>query len=272
MKAIIEDRKEMKGLTQKALARAMGAKPAMVSALLNGERRLNEDWIEKFCAALEITLGDLEAPTPRVPEPKVLREYSEKLKRLYEISPVPAFRNISRAIDDWLEAMEPVRTVPYLPVQADFSKPGQVDEAIAYLDSDRPQPVAMIHVRHYDAVPAGDPREMNPEGQMWIDIVHSKGKDSWYTLRVVGDSMSPDYLDGDIVLMDYALEPHDGDIVAALVDGHENTLKIYSRQGDEITLTPIETKHHSPRKFHASRITIQGVLVEIVRRSARRKR
>ena len=272
LKAIIEDRKEMKGLTQKALARMMGAKPAMVSALLNGERRLNEDWIEKFCAALEITLGDLEAPTPRIPEPKVVREYSEKLKRLYEISPVPAFRNISRAIDDWLEAMEPVRTVPYLPVQADFSKPGQVDEAIAYLDSDEPRPVEMIHVRHYDAVPAGDPREMNPEGQMWIDIVHSKGKDSWYTLRVVGDSMSPDYLDGDIVLMDYALEPHDGDIVAALVDGHENTLKIYSRQGDEITLTPIETKHHSPRKFHASRIAIQGVLVEIVRRSARRKR
>ena len=78
LKAIIEDRKEMKGLTQKALARMMGAKPAMVSALLSGERRLNEDWIEKFCAALEITLGDLEAPTPRIPEPKVLREYSEK--------------------------------------------------------------------------------------------------------------------------------------------------------------------------------------------------
>jgi len=50
----------MKGLTQKALARAMGAKPAMVSALLNGERRLNEDWIEKFCAALEITLTPIE--------------------------------------------------------------------------------------------------------------------------------------------------------------------------------------------------------------------
>ena len=49
MKAIIEDRKEMKGLTQKALARMMGAKPAMVSALLNGERRLNEDWINSEC-------------------------------------------------------------------------------------------------------------------------------------------------------------------------------------------------------------------------------
>ncbi|MBZ5500558.1 MAG: hypothetical protein LAP85_29560 [Acidobacteriia bacterium] len=62
------------------------------------------------------------------------------------------------------------------------------------------------------------------------------------------------------------------DVVAALIYGSESTLKVYSRQGDEITLTPIETKHHAPRKFHASRITIQGVLLEIVRRSARRKR
>jgi repressor LexA len=72
--------------------------------------------------------------------------------------------------------------------------------------------------------------------------------------------------------MDYALQPRDGDIVAALVDGFESTLKIYSRKGDEITLTPIETKRHSTRTFHASRIAIQGVLVEIVRRIPKRKR
>jgi len=78
---------------------------------------------------------------------------------------------------------------------------------------------------HYDAIPAGNPREMNPEGQMWMDIVFSRGKETWYTLRVVGDSMSPDYLNGDVVLMDYALQPHDGDIVAALADDSERALK-----------------------------------------------
>jgi SOS-response transcriptional repressor LexA len=45
--------------------------------------------------------------------------------------------------------------------------------------------------------------------------------------------------------MDYALEPHDGDIGAAVVDSYESTLKVFSRRGDEITLTPIETKRHS---------------------------
>jgi len=53
--------------------------------------------------------------------------------------------------------------------------------------------------------------------------------------------MSPEYLGGDIVLIDYAMRPRDRDVVAALVHGSGSTLKTYSRRGDEITLTPIET-------------------------------
>ena len=72
--------------------------------------------------------------------------------------------------------------------------------------------------------------------------------------------------------MDYARQPREEDVVAALADGIESTLKIFSCQDDDTTLTPIETKRHSPRAFHASRTKIQGVLIEIVRRTARRKR
>ena len=84
LKAIVDKRKETKGLTQQKLAEQIGATPGMVSALLSGERRFNEDWIEKFCDVLGITLGDIEQATPYVPEPKVLKEYSDKLKQLYE--------------------------------------------------------------------------------------------------------------------------------------------------------------------------------------------
>ena len=38
--------------------------------------------------------------------------------------------------------------------------------------------------------------------------------------------------------MDYGVWPRDGDIVVALVDSCENTVKVYSRQCDKITLTP----------------------------------
>jgi SOS-response transcriptional repressor LexA len=135
-----------------------------------------------------------------------------------------------------------------------------------------PKPARLVRFRHFDEIPAGKPREFMPAGRMWIDLIRVSFERSWYTLRVTGDSMSPGYLDGDIVMMDYARQPRSGDIVAALIDDHESTLRAYSRKGDEITLTPIETKLHSPRTFHASRIKIQGVLVEIARRVATRKR
>jgi len=151
-------------------------------------------------------------------------------------------------------------------------KPRVSESNIHYLDSDAPLPAKLVRVRYYDAIPAGDPREMNPDGQMWIDIVHSKAKESWYTLRISGDSMEPSYVEGDIILMDYAKQLKNGDIVAALIDGRENTLKIYSRKGDEITLTPVNAGNHKVNKYHAGRVSIQGVLVELVRRSPQHKR
>jgi SOS-response transcriptional repressor LexA len=272
--AIYAEKQEMGKIRQKDLAKALGCSQATVSHILNGSRTLSEKWIEALCEKLDISLGDIEEINSRAPDPEELRECYVRLKCLYETRYVPGFRSVSRNIDDWLEDVGPGRALESHKAkeQEDSSDFVRESTEIAYLDSDQPRPVAMVRIRHYDAIPAGDPRDMNPDGQMWIDIVHSKVRESWYTLRVMGDSMSPDFLDGDIVMMDYARQPRDGDIVAALIDGHESTLKTYSRHGDEITLTPIETKHHAPYTFHASRVSIQGVLIEIVRRIPKRNR
>jgi len=63
---------------------------------------------------------------------------------------------------------------------------------------------------------------------MWMDVVHSKGKGTSYPLRVRGNGISPDYLEGDIMLTDYSLQPLDGEVVSAPVDRTEITLKVYS--------------------------------------------
>ena len=55
-------------------------------------------------------------------------------------------------------------------------------------------------------------------------------------------------------------------VVAALIDGTESTLKTYSRRGDEIILAPVNIEGHQPRTYHASRVTVQGVLIDVVRR------
>lgn len=104
--AIFDDQKEIGAINQTKLARAIGCRPGYVSLLLSGQRRLNEDLIEKMCDALGVTLSDLDKPLHRPEEPKELREYCAKLKRLRETSPDRAFRSCTRMIDDWLEAAE----------------------------------------------------------------------------------------------------------------------------------------------------------------------
>jgi transcriptional regulator with XRE-family HTH domain len=138
----IAERNKIGKLGQREMARALGCSQATVSYLLTGARGLSEKWIERFCDYLGITLGDLEKPTPPPPtEPKKLRDYMDKLKRLYEISSVPAFKNVSRSIDDWLEACEAVsaaksQITELNVVEGAFGKPPEVKEAPAIDYSD----------------------------------------------------------------------------------------------------------------------------------------
>jgi len=51
-------------ITQAELARKMGCARSQLHNLLSGERRWNEDWIDRFCEALGITLYDLLVEAP----------------------------------------------------------------------------------------------------------------------------------------------------------------------------------------------------------------
>ena len=58
-------------------------------------------------------------------------------------------------------------------------------------------------------------------------------------LEVRGDSMQDEaILDGDYVLVEKAKTAHNGDIVVALVDGTDATLKRFYHEGDKIRLQP----------------------------------
>jgi SOS-response transcriptional repressor LexA len=272
--AIYAEKQKLGKIRQQDLAKALGCSQATVSHIINGSRTLSEKWIESLCEQLDITLADIEQEKSHLLDTKELREAIEKLRDLYKTRPEVAFRNVDRSINDWLQVLQSIQDFrrDSNANSIELPEPARVeDPPVKYMNIDAPRPVDWVQVPYYDSIPAGDPREMSPESRT-RDIVHSDARDTWYTLRVSGDSMSPEYVNGDIVLMDYALEPHNGDVVAALIDGQDSTLKIYSRQGDEITLTPIETKQHTPRAFHASRVRIQGVAIEIVRRVVRRKK
>jgi repressor LexA len=87
-----------------------------------------------------------------------------------------------------------------------------------------------------------------------------------FALEVRGDSMiEAGILDGDLVLIRRGESADTGDIVVALIDEEEATLKRFRRRGASIALEPANTSHEV-RILPPSRVKIQGKLVGLFRR------
>ncbi len=83
-----------------------------------------------------------------------------------------------------------------------------------------------------------------------------------FVLRVQGDSMIEDGIfDGDMVIMESCQTARDNEIVIALIDQDEATLKrIKNNQDGSITLIPANASMQ-PFRYSAERVTIQGRIV-----------
>jgi repressor LexA len=87
-----------------------------------------------------------------------------------------------------------------------------------------------------------------------------------FALEVRGDSMiDAGILDGDIVLIRRTESADTGDIVVALIDDEEATLKRFRRRGASIALEPANSSHEV-RILPPNRVHIQGKLVGLFRR------
>ena len=91
------------------------------------------------------------------------------------------------------------------------------------------------------------------------------GKGEHFALDVEGDSMiNAGILDGDTVIIRRADTANPGDIVVALVDDEEATLKRFRRKGASIALEAANPAYET-RIFGPDRVRIQGRLVGLVR-------
>jgi repressor LexA len=87
-----------------------------------------------------------------------------------------------------------------------------------------------------------------------------------YVLEVRGDSMVEEgILDGDWVVIEHRDQARNGEIVVALVDGEEATLKRLEMRAGEVVLHPANS-HLSAMRYSPDRVQIQGVLVGQMRR------
>jgi repressor LexA len=92
------------------------------------------------------------------------------------------------------------------------------------------------------------------------------GPGEHYALEVSGDSMVDEgILDGDFALIRKVDTARDGEIVVALIDNEEATLKTYRREGRTVRLDPANARYETQR-YDEGRVRIQGRLAGLIRR------
>ena len=134
--------------------------------------------------------------------------------------------------------------------------------------------VRIADIPIYGQIPAGMSAltEQTIEGHVSLDTHSanvSKNRGT-FALRVRGDSMIGAHIvDGDIVILEDSKEVHNGDIVAALIDG-ETALKRYVVEHGRPYLKAENSRF--PNLIPARELKIQGVMVSLVRKQERRKR
>jgi repressor LexA len=92
------------------------------------------------------------------------------------------------------------------------------------------------------------------------------GAGEHYMLEIEGDSMiEAGILDGDLVVIKKSDTASSGEIVVALVEGEEATLKRLRKKGGSIALEPAN-RNYETRIFGPDQVEVQGKLVGLIRR------
>ncbi|HEX7821506.1 MAG TPA: transcriptional repressor LexA [Sphingobium sp.] len=124
----------------------------------------------------------------------------------------------------------------------------------------------VIEVPLHGRIAAGVPIEAMESSSSLSVPAALLGAGEHYALEVAGDSMvEAGILDGDFALIQRAETARDGQIVVALVDESDATLKYFRREGSQVRLDPANSAYE-PQVYDARRVRIQGKLAGLLRR------
>ena len=124
----------------------------------------------------------------------------------------------------------------------------------------------VIDIPLHGRIAAGAPIEAL-EGQTSLPVPAALlGPGDHYALEVSGDSMiDAGIFDGDFALIKRTDTARDGEIVVALVNNEEATLKYLHRDSGNIRLDPANSAH-TPQIYHPGQVQVQGKLAGLLRR------
>ncbi|WP_095589797.1 transcriptional repressor LexA [Actibacterium ureilyticum] len=131
-------------------------------------------------------------------------------------------------------------------------------------------PVEAVHAMELPVmgrIAAGTPIEAISQVSHNVAVPGSMlaGRGHHYALEVKGDSMIDAGInDGDVVVIREQTTAENGEIVVALVEGHEATLKRFRRKGEMIALEAANPAYET-RVLPSDKVKVQGRLVGLIR-------
>ncbi len=123
-----------------------------------------------------------------------------------------------------------------------------------------------IEIPLHGRIAAGTPIEALQGTEGFAVPAALLGPGEHYALEVSGDSMVEEgILDGDFALIRKVDTARDGEIIVALIDEGEATLKTFRHEGGMIRLDPAN-RHYEPQRYRPDQVRIQGRLAGLIRR------
>ncbi len=174
-------------------------------------------------------------------------------------------RAFIRRLPNRARALEVVK----MPERGDARLPGKSAEILILPPRNviLPQPANdVIELPLHGRIAAGMPIEAL-EGQSTLPVPAALlGSGEHYALEVSGDSMvEAGILDGDYALVRRTDVARDGEIIVALIDDMEATLKYFRKEGSMIRLDPAN-RAYEPQRYAPRQVRVQGKLAGLLRR------
>lgn len=165
-------------------------------------------------------------------------------------------RNFLKKLPHKARALEVLR-LPKLKPSSIIAEEKLKEEALAS---------SSVEIPLYGKIAAGTPIEAIADETEKVAIpLNMLHGGEYYALTIEGDSMvEAGIMNGDTVIIKRTNVAHNGDIVVALVDDCEATLKQIKKDGPEVLLIP-KNEAYETRRLPANRVKIQGVLSSLIR-------
>ncbi len=147
-----------------------------------------------------------------------------------------------------------------------FNQSRSIDLAPKYFHEERKRHGPAAEIPLAGRIAAGTPVEAIP-GRDTLNLGEFLSDENLYALEVRGESMIEDHIcDGDVVLVERSARVNDGDIVVALIEGEQATLKRYYRESETTARLQPAKASMPPIRVPLENLQLQGRVLAVLRK------